>query len=198
MRTPPITYTARFVLLDWAFFPQSFVLVTVFPFALLGPSVFSLALPCLLSINKAQVAKCFWMAASCWQDLSGLFIEELVSCYHWDGVACGNSGEKRPLMPSPLCSSVLLLLSLTELCEMFVSDRRAMYRHPHARTQTRGAELNEHAWGPYRLKPDTFISGHTCTISVIPPLQVLFFGPHLSEHCYLSASNVNYESILWT
>lgn len=49
------------------------------------------------SINKAQGTKCFWMGASCWRDLSRLFIEGLVSCYHWDVAACGNCGENRPL-----------------------------------------------------------------------------------------------------
>lgn len=64
-------------------------------------------LPCCpgsTSINKARGTKCFWMGASCWQDLSRLFIEGLVSCYHWDVAACGNSGENRPLMPPPLGS----------------------------------------------------------------------------------------------
>ena len=70
-------------------------------------------LPCCpgsTSINKAQGTKCFWMGASCWQDLKGLFIEGLVSCYHWDVAACGNSGENRPLMPPPLGTAHSVLL----------------------------------------------------------------------------------------
>lgn len=36
-------------------------------------------------------------------------MEGLVSCYHWDVAACGNSGENWPLMRSPLGSPSLLL-----------------------------------------------------------------------------------------
>jgi len=75
------------------------------------------------------------MGASCWQDLIGLFIEGLVSCYHWDVEACGNSGENRPLMLSPLGSPTLLfcssVFSLMKFCEVFVSDRRPAYQRPH-------------------------------------------------------------------
>lgn len=71
-------------------------------------------LPCCpgsTSINKAEGTECFWMGGSCWQDLSRLFMEGLVSCYHWDVAACGNSGENRPLMPPPLGAPTPFLCS---------------------------------------------------------------------------------------
>lgn len=72
------------------------------------------------------------MGASCWQDLSRLFMEGLVSCYHWDVAACGNSGENRPLMPPPLGSPTLFLCAPFDGSSVKCSSATGgpTYRHP--------------------------------------------------------------------
>lgn len=72
------------------------------------------------------------MGASCWQDLSRLFMEGLVSCYHWDVAACGNSGENRPLMPPPLGSPTPFLCSPFDGSSVKCSSATGgpTYRHP--------------------------------------------------------------------
>lgn len=97
------------------------------------------------------------MGESCWQDLSRLFIEGFVSCYHWDVAACENSGGVWSLMRPPLGSTSLLFcssaFSLMEFCEVFVSNRRPTYQHPRRRL----GDANTHRL--YSLKPAT----HICT-----------------------------------
>lgn len=114
-------------------------------------------LPCCpgsTSINKAQGAKCFWMGASCWQDLSRLFIEGLVSCYHWDVAACGNSGGNRPLMPPPLGSPSLFF------CFLFDGVLWSVLQRQEADTSTPTQERRTHTL--HSPKPATHISTHTC------------------------------------
>lgn len=79
------------------------------------------------------------MGASCWQDLSRLFMEGLVSCYHWDVAACGNSGENRPLMPPPLGSPTPLLCSPFDGSSVKCSSATGgpTYRHPRRRRRSR-------------------------------------------------------------
>ena len=142
-----------------------FILCLCFDSAhLFGPFMLACG-PSITSINKARGEKCVWMGASCWQDLSGLFIEGLVSCYHWDVAACGNSGENRPLMPLPrgppsllFCSSVF---SLMELCEVFDSDGRPTYQHPHRRP----GEMNTRTL--YSPEQATHALRHTCVSQTV-------------------------------
>lgn len=59
-------------------------------------------------------------------------MEGLVSCYHWDVAACGNSGENRPLMPPPLGSPTPFLCSPFDGSSVKCSSATGgpTYRHP--------------------------------------------------------------------